>query len=418
METDVRPRSATGSEPSSPHNREPDTVASEDDTGDWDPNIAWQPIVADQVPDASFAYAETRSRYPVARVDGILGGFWAVLRHDLLVEAALDTARFSNLVPFFNTRRPPLECDPPEHRVYRRLLNPYFSRERMAALEEPLHRYAGEMLAPLVEAGGGDFAERFSRPFPTRALCLLLEVPDDERRLIDDWSRRVDEIGGQTPPGSAERVAVGEELRPWMTALIEDRRRKPGDDVVSALVRGDPELPPLDDEMVVGIVMMFISAGHNTTTSAIGNAVLRLARDGELQSRLRAGPGSVPAFAEEVVRLDAPQQAMRRIATTDTELGGRAVAAGDYVWLVFGSANLDPAAFDRAAELDPGRSPNRHLGFGRGIHQCIGAPLARLELRVALEELLASTASFTVDGEVVRAAWPRMGVERLPLRFS
>ena len=135
--------------------------------------------------------------------------------------------------------------------------------------------------------------------------------------------------------------------------------------------------------------MMFISAGHNTTTSAIGNAVLRLARDGELQSRLRDNPDSIPAFAEEVVRVDAPQQAMRRIAIEDTELGGRAVAAGDFVWLVFGAANLDPAAFERVGEIDLERSPNRHFGFGRGIPQFIGAPLARLELRVAIEELLA-----------------------------
>jgi cytochrome P450 len=274
------------------------------------------------------------------------------------------------------------------------------------------------MIDPLVEAGGGDFAVAFSHPFPTRALCLLLDLPADDWRLIKDWSRRVDEIGGQTPPGSPERIAVGEELRPWMTGLIEERRRNRGHDVVSALVRGDPELPPLDDEMVVGIVMMFISAGHNTTTSAIGNAVLRLARDGEAQALLRAAPGAIAAFAEEVVRVDAPQQAMRRIATADTELGGRAVGAGEFVWLVFGSANLDPEAFERAADLDPERVPNRHVGFGRGIHQCIGAPLARLELRVALEELLARTRAFAVDGEVVRASWPRMGVDRLPLRLS
>ena len=121
----------------------------------------------------------------------------------------------------------------------------------------------------------------------------------------------------------------------------------PGDDVVSCLLRGDPELPPLDDDTLVGIVMMFISAGHNTTTSAIGNAVLRLARDTQLQSRLRAHPELIPAFAEEVVRIDAPQQAMRRIAVTDTELGGRQIAAGDFVWLVFGSANLDPGAIER-----------------------------------------------------------------------
>ena len=361
------------------------------------------------------AYAEARSRCPVARVDEILGGFWAVLDHDLLVEATLATGTFSNVVPFFNTRRPPLECDPPEHTVYRRMLNPYFSRERMAALEEPLRRFAGEMIDELLAAGRGDFATAFSHPFPTRALCLLLAAPDDDWHLINDWSYRVDEVGGQSPPGSPERIAVGEELRPYMAALIEERRRKPGDDVVSCLVRGDPELPALDDDMLVGIVMMFISAGHNTTTSAIGNAVLRLARDPELQSRLRDDPELVPAFAEEVVRIDAPQQAMRRIATADTELGGRQIAAGDFVWLVFGSANLDPSAIERPTDFDLSRTPNRHVGFGRGIHQCIGAPLARLEVRVALEELLARTSSFRVDGAVTRPGWPRLGVDRLPL---
>lgn len=337
-----------------------------------------------------------------------------MLGHDELVEAALATDTFSNVVPFFKTRRPPLECDPPEHRIYRRLLNPYFSRERTAAMDLPLRRDAAEMIHALVAAGTGDFAVEFSHPFPTRALCLLLDLPRDDWRLINDWSLRVDEIGGQSPPGSPERIAVGEELRPYMIELIELRRREPGDDVVSRLVRGDPELPPLDDETLVGIVMMFISAGHNTTTSAIGNVVLRLARDEALQSRLRARPELVPGLVEEVVRLDAPQQAMRRIATRDTELGGRRIAAGDYVWLVFGSATLDAGP----AELDPERSPNRHVGFGRGIHQCIGAPLARLEVRIAVEELLTRTSSFSVSGPLARPAWPRLGVDRLPLAFS
>ncbi len=370
--------------------------------------------MSDAVPDARSAYAAARGRCPVARVDEVLGGFWAVLGHDELVAAALATDTFSNVVPFFKTRRPPLECDPPEHRIYRRLLNPYFSRERVAAMEEPLRRDAAAMLDGLLAAGTGDFAVEFSHPFPTRALCLLLDLPSDDWRLINDWSLRVDEIGGQTPPGSPERIAVGEELRPYMTELIERRRREPGDDVVSCLVRGDPELPPLDDETLVGIVMMFISAGHNTTTSAIGNAVLRLARDEALQSSLRARPELLPGLVEEVVRLDAPQQAMRRIATRDTELGGRQIAAGDYVWLVFGSATLDAGP----AKLDPERSPNRHLGFGRGIHQCIGAPLARLEVLIAVDELLARTSSFSVAGPVARPAWPRLGVDRLPLLFT
>ena len=161
--------------------------------------------MADQVPDASLAYAETRSTCPVARVDGVLGGFWAVLGHDLVVETALDTACFSNVVPFFNTRRPPLECDPPEHRVYRRMLNPHFSREGLAALEGPLRRFALEMIGELVAAGGGDFAAGFSHPFPA-----LPAARSARRRLAAD--QRLVPKGrrdrGQTPPGSAARIAA------------------------------------------------------------------------------------------------------------------------------------------------------------------------------------------------------------------
>ena len=364
---------------------------------------------------AGDAYGAVRERCPVARVDEVLGGFWAVLEHDALVEAAVAPATFSNVVPFFRTRRPPLECDPPEHTFYRRLLNRYFSRERLAAMEPRLRAFVVEMLVPLIAAGNADLAEAFTYSFPTRALCLLLDVPDEDWRMINDWSKRVDDIGGQTAPGSPERIAVGEEIHPYMTELIQQRRQAPGDDVVSGLVSGDPDLAPLDDEAIVGIVMMLISAGHNTTTSGIGNAVLRLGRDRSLQDRLRAAPTLLPGFIEEIVRIDAPQQAMRRVAVKDTELGGRKITAGDFVWLVFGSANLDPQAFERASELDLDRSPNRHVGFGRGIHLCVGAPLARLEMRVALEELLARTASFELAGAVARPAWPRLGVDSLPL---
>jgi cytochrome P450 len=202
-----------------------------------------------------------------------------------------------------------------------------------------------------------------------------------------------------------------------MTELIESRRALPGD-VVSALVKGDPELPPLDDEAIRGIVLMLLSAGHNTTTSAIGNMVLRLARDPELQCGVRADAELIPALAEEIVRVDAPQQAMRRVATCDTELGGRRIGAGDWVWLVFGSGNLDPKAIEDPAAVRVDRKPNRHLGFGRGIHQCVGAPLARLELRVVLELLFELASDFRLAGPVLRPKWPRLGVSSLPLSFT
>jgi cytochrome P450 len=386
--------------------------------GAWDPNASWRPLQAGEATDVSSAYSEIMTRCPVARVEDVLGGFWAVLSHEALVQAALDTETYSNVVPLFETRRPPLECDPPEHKFYRRLLNPFFAREPMLALEDDVRRYAVEMLAPLVDAGVADFAESFAHPFPTRVLCRLLAAPEEDWHVINDWGKRVDEIGAQTPPGSPERFAAGEEIRPYMLDLIRQRHEQPGDDIISGLIQGDPDLPPLDDDALLGIVTMLLSAGHNTTASAIGNVVLRLARERELQARLRAQPEAILAAVEECVRLDAPQQAMRRVATRDTELGGQKIAKGDWVWLVFGAANVDEHAFARPAEFNVDRSPNRHVGFGRGIHLCVGAPLARLQVRVVVEELFAHTASFEVAGPVGRADWPRLGLTSLPLRFA
>lgn len=381
---------------------------------EWDPNIAWTPLLDGEAHDVHVAYPQC----PVARVDEVLGGFWAVLSHDALVEAALNTETYSNVVPLFETRRPPLECDPPEHKFYRRLLNPFFTRERMTELEPDVRRYAVEMIEPLVAAGEADFAQSLALPFPTRVLCRLLTAPDEDWYVINDWGKRVDEVGAQTPPGSAERFAVGAEIHPYMLELIRARRNEPGDDILSGLVHGDPDLPPLDDDALLGIVMMLLSAGHNTTASAIGNLVLRLARDRELQTRLRDDPSLIAAAVEESVRLDAPQQAMRRVATRDTELAGCPIAKGDWVWLVFGAANVDPAAFARPTEFDVDRSPNRHVGFGRGIHLCVGAPLARLQVRLVVEELLARTSSLKLAGPLRRAEWPRFGLASLPLRFT
>ena len=203
-----------------------------------------------------------------------------------------------------------------------------------------------------------------------------------------------------------------------MTALIEERRRNPGDDVVSALVRGDPELPPLDDELLVGIVMMFISAGHNTTTSAIGNSVLRLARDAELQARVRAEPELIPAFVEEVVRVDAPQQAMRRVATADTELGGREIAAGDYVWLVFGSANLDPRRSSTPRGRPRAARPTATSASAGGSTSASARRSPGSSCGSPSRSSSHAPSSFALDGEVARPAWPRLGVDRLPLRFS
>jgi cytochrome P450 len=384
---------------------------------DWKPNAAWEPLLNDREPDAVSAYTGARSRCPVARTD-VYGDIWVVLSQELVDEVALDTKTFSNVVPFFGVRRPPLESDPPEHTRYRRWLNPYFGKKRLDALEPRIREAAIEMLDDVVNGGTIDFAAALSHPYPTRVLCMVLGVPDEDWRLINDWSTKVDRVGRQQAPGAKDRVAVGDELHPYMAKLIAQRREQPEDDVVSGLVQAEIDGEPLTQDVIVGIVMLLISAGHNTTTGGIGNAVLRLARDQALQQRLRADPSLIPAAVEEVLRLDAPQQAMRRVATRDADLGGCTIRAGDGVWPVFGAANLDERAHHAPAEFRLDRGVNRHSAFGKGIHMCVGAPLARMEMRVVLEELLARTLSFETAGDVRRPEWPRLGVSRLPLRVT
>jgi cytochrome P450 len=201
-----------------------------------------------------------------------------------------------------------------------------------------------------------------------------------------------------------------------MLQVVGQRRENLGDDVISDIIRGGTEAG-LDDMAVTFMGITIMMAGHITTTSALGNMVLRLAKNPALQDLLRADPDRLPDFIEESLRLDTPQQNMPRWATTDTEIAGTPVSAGENVLLHFGSANVDPAHWPDAGTFDLDRANKRHLAFGRGIHQCVGAPLARMQIRVALDELLARTSSITVGGEVRRITWPRHAVEQLPLTF-
>jgi cytochrome P450 len=386
---------------------------------EWSPKHAWQDVEADAVQTASDAYTSARQSCPVVRVpDGDGPGFWAILGHAEVVRVVGDPEAFSNVVPLYPTPRPPLESDPPEHTAYRRILAGHFSAGRTAALEPVVRDFAVQMLDPLLAAGEADFVPRFTNPLPTRVLCALLGIPDADWPLINDMAARLHRTGADRRDDVQARAGLGSELRGYTLDLIAARRGQPHDDLIGGLLVASVNGTPLTDDEVTGIVMMLISAGHNTTTSLLGNALLRLARDSAEQDRLRSDPAAIPAAVEEMLRIDAPQQAMPRVATRDVELAGCHLRAGDHVWPVFGAANLDPAAFDDPGTYQPDRRPNRHLAFGRGLHRCIGAPLAQLQGRVVLEEVLSRTSSFTLAGQISRTNWPRLGVSSLPLRTT
>lgn len=381
----------------------------------------WNPGEHQDVEKRFAQMAEMRERCPVA-FDDRNGGVWDILRYEDVVATAADPDRFRNgLAARFGKAIPPLEYDPPAHRDFRRALAVFFSPKRIARLEPIMRENARELLTPMLAAGEGDLARGFSYPLPVLALCALLDIPADNWQHIKELS----EASLLHDSADEEERKRGVEAHYALVAygheMIADRRANPRDpekDITAAYLDIEIEGERLDDDTVAGALRLLISAGHNSTTSGLGNAILRLALDRELQDRLRAEPELIAKAVEEFLRLEAPVEELPRWAACEARIAGREIAAGERLALFWASANRDPAAFPDADQCIIERRPNRHLAFGHGIHTCVGAPLARMELRVALEELLAATTGFCLNGEVERPRFHRIGVTHLPLALE
>jgi cytochrome P450 len=360
------------------------------------------------VDDPHAAWAELRDTCPVAHSER-MGGFWLLSRYDDVVEVARDAARFNNSGgPQFGTPRPPLEVDRPEHSFFRRLLQPYFAKEHVDQLAPRVREYVVEMLEPLLAAGGGEFAEAVSYPLPARTLCLWLGLPDSEwapLKRISEELFAAEEGRGDDP---ATRARCNDELYDWSRRIVDEG----SSELVAGMLAAG-----VDERTSVEVVRLLLTAGHNSTTGAIGNSVLTIARDAGVQQRLRDNLHLIPSAIEEFLRLETPVQAMPRWPNEDVELHGRTVPAGEQLMLFWAAANRDPEHFPEPERCVLDRAPNDHLTFGRGIHKCIGADLARVELRVTIEELLARTEWVELAGDPVRTTFIRQGVSRLPLAF-
>ena len=380
----------------------------------------WDPFSPDAAADPPASWEDLRERCPVAWSERH-GGFWVVSRYDDAVEIARDSVRFNNSGdPQFGTPRPPLEVDRPLHTVFRRVLQPYFTKQRVAQLEPRVRAFVVEMLEPVLDAGGGDLAEALTYPLPARVLCAWLGLPDSEwaylKRVADELFE-AEEGRGDDPE---IRARCNEELYAYSRRLVRERAETPLDpdvDLISGLLGASEGEYAVTEEDVVQVVRLLIVAGHNSTTGAIGNCILRLATHPDVQERLRAEPQLLPVAIEEFLRLEPSVQAMPRWANDDTELYGRHVQKGEKVMLLWASANRDPQHFEQPDACVLDRTPNDHLTFGRGIHRCIGMDLARLELRVALEELLARTSLIELADTPIRTTFIRQGVSYLPVKL-
>ena len=365
-------------------------------------------------------YADLLERGSVARVDVAEDArYWGIFGHEEVRAAADDVETFSSIVPLRGARILPLQADPREHASVRRLLNLYFKPPAIKAKEPVIRRFAGEMIDAIAGKGHADAGQELAYPLPTRVLVDFIGIPDRDWRIHHDFIMELEartHHGLNSPDESI--IPPDEGLVVYLMTLIAERRAHPGDDPISDILRQELNGAPVTDLDAMQLCIAILMAGHITTSSATGNLVLRLARDQELQAYLRANPGRIREAVEESLRIDAPQQAMQRRCAKDTVIGGQPIKAGEPVLLNFGSANVDPARFPDPDRFDIDRADKRHMAFGRGIHQCVGAPLARLELQIVAEELLARTRSFALAGEVKRLAWPRLSVEHLPLRIE
>ncbi|MGF1616520.1 MAG: cytochrome P450 [Acidimicrobiia bacterium] len=336
-------------------------------------------------------------------------GFWALSRFADVQSALKDWHTFSssegvNLEPGFTETIGPemLNMDPPRHDQLRRLVGGYFAKANIDTHERLIRRYSDELVTELVEAGGGDFAAGFSQRLPVLVICTLMGIPLEDEAMVRQLAGEMLSILSGTDEFLTEAAAAGDRLRDYFGGLVEDRRRSPRDDVISALANGYVDGHRLPDDETFGMCLIIYLAGNTTTSALISNSLLVLAEHPDQRGRLANDLGAIEGAIEELLRYESPVQWTSRVATTDVEMHGQMIPAGDRVLALIGAAHRDPSQWERAETLDVFRPRQRHLAFGDGVHRCIGAPLARLEGRIALETVLDRIPEYEISGAVER----------------
>jgi cytochrome P450 len=358
-----------------------------------------------------YAYETHEDPYPIYRalrddapayVDETRG-FWALSRHDD-VRAAIDDWRTFSSTGGITLERGPgevepmlIEMDPPRHTELRALVSRSFTPKRVADLEHPTR----DLARGLLDAAGPDLdvIQDFAARLPMAVISTMLGIPAADQDEVRTWSDAM----LHREPGEADLTPEGLDgatrLYGYLHRLVEQRRHEPHDDMASALVAAADDARSLTPSEVMGFLFLLVIAGNETTTKLIGNALYWLWRFPAQRALLLADRSRIAGAVEEVLRYDTSTQGLARLLTRDVELHGVTLPTGMKGLLLFGSANRDERNWERADELDVDRNPAGHVAFGHGIHHCLGAALARLEARVALEELLPRLGEYEVDAD-------------------
>jgi cytochrome P450 len=384
-------------------------------------------------------YADLRERAPVSKVDV---GFWVFARHvDCLAVlrdrrassdgSNLDLERVPDgfrgrvdpddpLAAAVAEHRPFLFRDPPDHTRLRGLVAKAFTPRVVESLRARTLEVVDELLDAALEADRVDLLEAFAYPLPVRIICDLLGVPLDDQYRFKGWStalaRGLDPDFLLTEDVRAARTEAVVQFAGYFFELLADRRRSPGDDLLSRLVAAEDDGTVLTEGELLSTCILLLVAGHETTVNLISGGALALLRHPDQLRRYRDEPEVRRTGVEELLRYVSPVQLTGRSMTGDLEVAGVTLRKGDFAMLLLGSANRDADQFPDPERLDLGRTPNNHLGFGFGIHHCLGAPLARMETQVALARLVERAPDLALDGDVTyKTNIVLRGMESLPV---
>lgn len=372
-------------------------------------------------------YRALRDHAPLYRNDGL--GFWALSRHADVAAAFKDPLTFSNAEGVALERSSQaqasatasfLAMDPPRHDHMRALVSRGFTPRRVADLEERIRALTHAYIDAFAAAGRCDLIPDLAGTLPMAVVSELLGIEEADRdrlrRLADTVVHRED--GNPAIPPAA--IQASQQMMLYFRDLVVERRQAPGGDLVSALLDSDLDGSKLDVPEVMAFLFLMVIAGNETTTKLIGNAVYWLWRHPEERARVRRDPALIPAWVEETLRYDGSTQMLARAVTRDVELHGRQVRAGDRLLLLIGAANRDERVFPDPDRYAIGRDTSQHLAFGKGTHFCLGASLARLETRIALEAIQQRLPDFEIDPSgLLRVHSPNVrGFANMPITFS
>lgn len=372
---------------------------------------------------------ELRTRCPVAHSDRY-GGTWLPVRHDDVSAIAYDTEHFSSRSVVVSEVRPgpedlpapiglapPITSDPPFHAVARRLLLPAFSAKRIATLEPFTRQLCAELLAAVATKTEFDAAVEYAQHIPLQVIVRMLGFPQEDADIFRRFIRMILEDVDATAEERQAQQDEGE-LDAYMDARIAEHLAEPQDDLTSFLLDAELDGNKLQREHVRGTMVLLMIAGIDTTWSAIGASLWHLAQHPEDRRRLAREPRLIDTAMEELLRAYAPVT-MARLVAKDFEFHGCPMTEGDWVLLPFPAANRDPAIFSDADQVQLDRAENRHAAFGLGIHRCLGSHLARMELRVALEEWMKRYPDFELaDPDAVTwSAGQVRGPRSVPVRI-